>query len=214
MDPSASTAPALPYGTYPNGMKIKIIVACTHTGGIGYKGKRPFFAKADMDNFARVTKEVSDSEKINGCLMGLETWGDIPVKFRPFKGRRSYVLSTRGEAIREECGIPKDVKIFTSTDEALEAIGQELDIESIWICGGVRVYNDVLHDMLASEIWLTLVNIPLKCDKFIDPSFLMANYRSMYLKTMAYGPLLDGQTGIAKPENTEFSIGHYVKRLE
>lgn len=186
-------------------VKIKVIMAITPKGGVGNKGGLPWAKYVgpngktrrlplDMQNFAAVTKFIHDlgeKKMKNACVMGGKTWKDIPKSFRPLDERLNVLLSSRGEAARAELEAPDSVLIFTSLDEAIEKLSAMDDIETIWICGGVQLYNEMIvrkfiqtrvemgpnmeaeiFQFQLDELYLTRVMHEFECDTFISEEVL------------------------------------------
>lgn len=94
---------------------LTLIVAATHTMGIGRHGALPWPAlKQEMAYFARVTKRppppppsISSSHEadptpeplVNAVIMGRKTWESIPAKYRPLKGRVNVVVTRAPETM-------------------------------------------------------------------------------------------------------------------
>ena len=72
--------------------RLTLIVAATSTNGIGKGGQLPWRLPKEMAYFAKVTSAAPEG-KTNAVIMGRNTWGSIPPKFRPLQRRTNVVLS-------------------------------------------------------------------------------------------------------------------------
>jgi len=141
--------------------RLKLIVAQCNGGGIGINGQLPWRIKAEMKFFAQMTTSVTNKSKCNAVIMGRNTWESIPAKFRPLRNRVNIVLSkTLSKA-------PEGAMLANSLDEAVESLAKNEAIESIWIIGGSRVYNDALSSSHTCRVYLTKVLADFECDTFM-----------------------------------------------
>ncbi|KAL1239725.1 putative dihydrofolate reductase [Trichinella pseudospiralis] len=97
-----------------------------------------------------MTTSVSDPNKINAVIMGRNTWNSIPVKFRPLSGRLNIIVSSTMPQLNEE-----DVIVVSNWREAIEMVKHPLSekfIETFWICGGAKLYKDVIESGLWNRL--------------------------------------------------------------
>ena len=124
---------------------MKLILACTPSGGIGYRNKLPWSKiQGDLPRFQRLTK--------NGTVvMGRNTWNDKAMP-KPLPNRTNIVISSQDipDVITIK-NFPKDV-----SDE----------INEIWIIGGAKLI-ETSWDYI-DEIYLTRTFAEYTCDTFID----------------------------------------------
>ena len=73
--------------------KEMLIVAKNSQNGIGYQNDLLFRLKEDMFYFSNVTQKTQDNDKMNGLIMGYNTWVSIPNKFKPLKNRFNIVIT-------------------------------------------------------------------------------------------------------------------------
>jgi dihydrofolate reductase len=64
--------------------------------------------------------------------MGRSTWGSLPKRVRPLKGRDNIVLSTT-------MGLTDGIKVYSSLDEAVETLDK---YDQVAIMGGSRLYDE------------------------------------------------------------------------
>ena len=128
-------------------MKIHLIWAQDHNGGIGKGGNLPWHISEDLKNFKRLTSGST-------ILMGRNTWESLPV--RPLPERRNIVLSS------EE--IP-GVECYTSVEECIETLDGD-GTEKLFVIGGTTVYRNFIHR--ADELHITHVD---EMTKGIDTYF-------------------------------------------
>lgn len=117
--------------------------------------------KSDLKNFKEITTFTQDSDKQNALIMGRKTWESIPEKFRPFSGRKNFVISSQIQKSEIYEG-------FMGIEKAIEKAQIDEEIETIFIIGWASIYNYVFEKNLVDEIYLT--NIPGKhgCDTFVN----------------------------------------------
>ena len=118
-------------------MKIHLIWAQDHNGGIGKDGNLPWHISEDLKNFKRLTSGST-------ILMGRNTWESLPV--RPLPERRNIVLSSKE--------VP-DVEYYTSVEECVEKLDAE-GTSILFVIGGSKVYRNFIHR--ADELHITLVD--------------------------------------------------------
>jgi len=119
---------------------MKLIVACTPSGGIGYKNRLPWNnIQGDLKRFKELTSN-------NTVIMGRNTWESLPKK--PLPNRVNIVVSSR------------DIDDVTVLRELPKKMNDA------WIIGGAALINSSWH--LIDEIHITRVNQEYVCDVFID----------------------------------------------
>ena len=92
-------------------MKIHLIWAQDHNGGIGKDGNLPWHISEDLKNFKRLTSGST-------ILMGRNTWESLPI--RPLPERRNIVLSHKE--------IP-DVECYASVEECVETLYGDVEYD-------------------------------------------------------------------------------------
>lgn len=123
---------------------MKLIVACTPSGGIGYKNKLPWDKlQGDLPRFRKLTTN-------NVVVMGRNTWESLPVK--PLPNRTNVVVtSTEIPGITTLTGLPYKDNMYLS---------------DAWLIGGAKLINSSWH--LIDEIHLTKTLSEYPCDTHID----------------------------------------------
>jgi dihydrofolate reductase len=132
-------------------MKLSLIVAMDHQGGIGKDNRLPWHLPADLAHFKALTlgKPV---------LMGRKTWESIG---RPLPERTNLVLS------RTPMRLPDKVIQFYDLQTALDS---QANTEELMVIGGSQLYQATLS--AADVLYVTRVNTREDCDVFfpaIDP---------------------------------------------
>jgi dihydrofolate reductase len=137
---------------------IYLIAAADEKNGIGIKGKLPWRLPGDLKFFQKTTEETKDPTKINLVIMGRTTWESIPEQYRPLPGRHNLVLS------RNKKFEAPGARVVASLDEAL-ALADE-SIETVFIIGGAKVFEETIKDERITGIYLTRVHGVFDCDTF------------------------------------------------
>ena len=113
-------------------MKIHMIWSQDQNGGIGKKGKLPWYIPEDLKNFKTLT--------LNSIIvMGRKTWASLPI--RPLPERRNIVLTSNSIA---------DVENYNSIEHCMETLYKD-GVKKIFVIGGAQIYrhffyqSDVLH---------------------------------------------------------------------
>jgi len=128
-------------------MKIHLIWAQDHNGGIGKEGNLPWHISEDLQNFKKLTLNST-------ILMGRHTWESLPIK--PLPKRKNIVLTNQHF---------EDVECFSSVEECVEKLDAE-GTSILFVIGGSKVYRNFIHR--ADELHITLVD---KNTKGIDTYF-------------------------------------------
>ena len=134
---------------------MKLILACTPSGGIGYQGSMPW-PKQDKD-LARF-KELTLNTII---LMGRGTWESTGMP-KPLPDRMNIVLSSTANI----SDIPGKLLHCKSIKE-LPAID--------WCIGGAKTAEQVWDQI--TEVHLTRIKSEYECDTFFDLERLNADFK-------------------------------------
>lgn len=148
--------------------KIYLIAAADLKNGIGIKGKLPWDLKDDMKFFQETTIKTDDANKRNMVVMGRTTWESIPEKHRPLIGRKNVVLS-RNKKLKYE-----GADVVNSLKGVIQAADKDERIESIFVIGGAKVYEQFIKIKETTGVYLTRISKQFKCDAFfpkIPPKF-------------------------------------------
>jgi len=124
---------------------LKAIVATTLNGVIGKDNTIPWHIPEDFKFFKKTTMG-------HILVMGRKTYESIG---RPLPGRKTIVLTSNPDSVQH-----KEVDTISSIKE-LENIHTE-ENQDIFICGGARVYKELLP--YCSDLYLTLVNKEIEGD--------------------------------------------------
>ncbi|KRZ11158.1 Dihydrofolate reductase [Trichinella zimbabwensis] len=146
--------------------QINIIVAICEKYGVGKNNSLPWHLSKEIQHFKKMTTSVSDPNKINAVIMGRNTWNSIPVKFRPLSGRLNIIVSSTMPQVNEE-----DVIVISNWREAIEMVKHPLSekfIETFWICGGAKLYKDVIESGLWNRLYVTWIMKEFDCDVFFS----------------------------------------------
>ncbi|KAJ7071051.1 dihydrofolate reductase-like domain-containing protein [Mycena amicta] len=143
--------------------RLTLIVAATKANGIGQNAQLPWRLPKEMAYFARVTSNAP-ADKLNGVIMGRNTWESIPLRFRPLKNRLNVVVS-RNPSFNAD-----SARVETSLDGAI-AHGEHSGVHRTFVIGGAALYAESLA--LADRILLTRILSPAfaECDVFM-PEFV------------------------------------------
>lgn len=117
--------------------------------------------KSDLKNFKEITTFTQDSDKQNALIMGRKTWESIPEKFRPFSGRKNFVISSQIQKSEIYEG-------FMGIENAIEKAQNDENIETIFIIGWASIYNYVFEKDLVDEVYLTRIPGRHECDTFVN----------------------------------------------
>lgn len=130
---------------------LKMIVAMTRKGGIGYKGDIPWHYPQDLKRFRKLTGK-------SPIIMGRKTWDSLPKQPLP---NRLNVILTRDPTIIKP--VREGMTVVTSPDEALGIIK---NYNEAWIIGGQMVYETFIRHPLLKSIDCTLIPDDYECDTF------------------------------------------------
>lgn len=119
---------------------------------IGIDGKLACRSKEDMEYFKETTMG-------NICAMRRETWESIPPAYRPLDGRLNIVITRKGTSY----GVPKDVLVATTTDEAVQLAksssvytgNSKYTGKDLYLCGGQGLYEEGMK--IANKLEITWI---------------------------------------------------------
>jgi len=130
---------------------MKLIIACTPSGGIGYKNKLPWSKiEGDLPRFNKLT---------NGkvVVMGRNTWNSLSKK--PLPNRTNYIITSD----------PTIIPFYpASAGTAFATTMRTLDYlnENACIIGGAKLIEGAWGRI--TEVHLTITFAEYTCDTFID----------------------------------------------
>ena len=132
---------------------MKVVVACTPNGGIGYQNQLPWQKiEGDLPRFKKLTHG-----KV--IIMGRNTWESLPK--RPLPNRINVVVTKQD--------IPGITTITSLPDK------DNMDLGDVWMIGGAKLINTSWH--LIDEIHLSKTFTEYTCDTFIDLSKIEAQFK-------------------------------------
>lgn len=143
---------------------MKVVLAATPSGGIGLHGKLPWpHISSDIKFFKQKTSQTNDHNKQNAVIMGKMTYFAIPEQHRPLKHRLNIVLTSSPSSITDS-----DVITANSLDNALSICKDRDDIESVFVIGGARSFNDAINDERCTDVYLTEIQQEFEYDRHVD----------------------------------------------
>ena len=141
---------------------MKLIIACSPNGGIGYNNKLPWSSiQGDLPRFKSLTsKQV--------VVMGRNTWESLPKK--PLPGRLNLIVSS-------QClNLPNGAIQISNLDHFIE-------YKNAWIIGGSKLITSSWH--LIDEIHLSRTFAEYTCDTFINLIQLEKEFTQVHHETCA-----------------------------
>lgn len=151
------------------------VVAADLDRGIGRDGGLPWSRlRGDMEHFKQITSATRSvpvqpstavkgpGNAINAVVMGRRTWDSIPHRYRPLRGRLNIVVSG---ALRT---LPSPALLANSLTAAL-AIATDAGVESIYVIGGGRLFEEAIRHPRCHFIYYTRVEGRFAADTFFPP---------------------------------------------
>jgi dihydrofolate reductase / thymidylate synthase len=141
---------------------VHFIFAVGENGEFGYKGNMPWKPLGkDMKYFKRITQTTRNKNKKNAVIMGRNTYQSIPVSKRPLEGRFNVVLTRSGDIFSSYHLIRG-----SSLEYVMNIINQSYEIESVFIIGGISVFNEAMRIMpkQIDKLYLTKVHSSFEAD--------------------------------------------------
>ena len=145
---------------------FSIVVAYDQTHGIGNNNTLPWHLPKDMAYFKTLTSQAKHGQK-NLVIMGRNTWESIPQKYRPLPNRYNMVVSKN-----PDYHIPPTVLLHTDLGQllgTLNSIELNLEIDQVFIIGGMSLYQQALQHPNCATIYATEINHTYNCDAFFPP---------------------------------------------
>lgn len=135
---------------------MKLIVACTPEGGIGFENSLPWKKlEGDLPRFKRLT----DNKTV---VMGRNTWESLP--FKPLKFRQNIVITSTPLNFQHDL-----VSVYSN----LNSIPKDS-----WLIGGAKLIESNWD--LIDEVHLSRTFALFKCDVFINMLYLESNFVKTY----------------------------------
>ena len=126
---------------------IRAILACDDHWGIGRDGDLPW--PHNSDDLKWFKANTTDST----IVMGKATWDSLPVK--PLPKRTNIVVTSSNSGVTGSF-------IYVSFDKAEKFIVDRNHTDNIWIIGGAKLVDGLLH--IIDEIWLSRIDGNYNCD--------------------------------------------------
>ncbi|XP_024137150.2 dihydrofolate reductase [Oryzias melastigma] len=147
---------------------IRLIAAVCRNNGIGKDGTLPWSLPTEFQYFLNTITRVSRPGNMNLMIWGRLCWFSHPDTVFPLANSLHAVLSTTLTAV------PNHAQFLCADFESavrLAALPPLADIiETIWILGGTKVYEDALKHPWCDLLYLTDVMADFDCDVFF-PDF-------------------------------------------
>lgn len=133
---------------------IRLIAAIDRKRGLGKNGNMPWNIPEDAQYF-------SDQTKTHGghVLTGGVTFRNN-YKSRPLPGRHNYIMTRQAEDIPGATVIRSQAELRSLLKE-FKGEGKDM-----WVSGGAEVFQQIMDDGLADELYLTHIDADFGCDRF------------------------------------------------
>lgn len=129
---------------------VRIILACTNSGGIGKNNKLPWYTiSEDMKLFMNITIG-------NTIVMGRKTWDSLPIK--PLPNRKNIVISSS----------TLDLSTFPNTFQVSSIEDAIYQYPKALFIGGASIYNYLIENNLVSEAHISIIKKDYDADTFVD----------------------------------------------
>ena len=140
-------------------LPINCILAVDTNNGIACRGMFngvltsyiPWNLKGEMTLFKKTTCTTTNSSKQNAVIMGRTTWECIPEKNKPLKDRLNVIITSQDLK-------HNNVLFFGSPEQAIIELNKRDDIESIFIIGGEKLYNQYINSSETTNLYITRIN--------------------------------------------------------
>ncbi|MCL2456438.1 MAG: dihydrofolate reductase, partial [Defluviitaleaceae bacterium] len=109
---------------------MNLIAAVSSDWGIGFENNLLFHIREDLIYFKKMT-----TKKI--CVMGYNTLISLPDS-KPLKNRTTVVLSRKKN-------LKIDGAIVCDSLESLDAVLSEFDERDVFVCGGEKIYSQLIN---------------------------------------------------------------------
>ena len=143
--------------------KINLILACTFSGGIGYKNRLPWKMTSELKKFKEITTSVKNRSHSNAVIMGRKTWESLEC---PLNNRVNIVITSKKQKQEDD-----NVLFMDSICSALVYCDITEDIESVFCIGGASIYDVVLTNYLykIESIYMSVMfHDNYKIDNYFD----------------------------------------------
>ncbi|GAV02868.1 hypothetical protein RvY_13380 [Ramazzottius varieornatus] len=145
--------------------RVDIIVANDKNRGIGLNGTLPWSIPAETNYYHGMINHVSSPDKQNAVIFGRIT-------FQSIRDAHDYEKLLKVVVTREAASTqPTDrnlhyVPTFQAATEYLqiERERERRNIETVWVLGGSRIYDEALRSPYLHRVYLTTVQGEFACD--------------------------------------------------
>jgi dihydrofolate reductase len=142
-------------------MIINAMAAIGEDNQLALDNKLPWSYPEDLKLYRKTTKNKMQ-------IMGRSTWESIPERYRD--PEHTILVS---KTMQDE-----DLKIADSVEEAI-GIAQDLDLDEVWIAGGVGVYAEALRLEVIHQLHISHIPYEGEADRYF-PNF------TKYIKEVSY----------------------------
>ncbi|XP_072241569.1 dihydrofolate reductase [Leuresthes tenuis] len=147
---------------------IRLIAAICNNMGMGKDGTLPWSLPSEFQFFLKTITRVSRPGNMNLIIWGRLCWNSQPENMLPLANSLHVVLSNTLSTV------PDNAQFLCQDFESAVRLAAEPPladiIETIWILGGTRVYEDSLKHPWCDLLYLTDVMADFDCDVFF-PEF-------------------------------------------
>ncbi|XP_069561340.1 dihydrofolate reductase [Brachyistius frenatus] len=147
---------------------VRLIAAICNGMGIGKDGKLPWNIPSEFQYYIDTITRVSKPGKMNLLIWGKRCWYSHPESMFPLANTLQVVLSTTLDTVPDYAHF-----LCRDFESAVRLAAQpplaDL-IETVWVVGGVQVYEDAMAHPWCDLLYLTDVMADFECDVFF-PEF-------------------------------------------
>ena len=145
-----------------NNIEVAQIAAISRNRCIGKGNDLPWHIPTDLQHFKQLTTQNSDDTIKGIVIMGRKTFESMGSK--PLPKRISFIITSQLDYAEQQGLIEKNnAKVVHDLDSALQQAAElatELQLKTIWVIGGERVFSEALS--VTDRIELTHVNTDIE----------------------------------------------------
>jgi dihydrofolate reductase/thymidylate synthase len=124
---------------------------------IGYNNDLIYKIKEDMLRFKKITSTAPEN-KINAVIMGYNTWGSIPDKYKPLSDRLNIILTNNNfSLLNSQYKDNTCVMIRNNFGALLNELEKKENIHEVFIIGGGSIFQEAIKFGNIKKIYLTEV---------------------------------------------------------
>lgn len=147
----------------------------------------------------------ADINKINAVIMGSNTFKSI--KCRPLKGRLNVVITRNKSQFHQ---IEDNLIFFASIDNAISYLKSLQNVQNIFICGGVSIYNYFIKNNLIDMLYISTLSVKEYSDYNVYlPNINLNNFTLTYTKI--YENVLAKHVASKTQTTLDFTFNIYKK---